>query len=413
MADRDASFRVGGDLRAMGRVAIVVAALLWSWATPAADNVRTVAVAADLSLTDGRTRLALTISGPVDASAFMLEGPDRVVVELGDLNLQLPAGAGTRGLGAVAAFRAGAVASGRSRLVVDLAHPALVHRLAVLDEAPGPLRLVLDLARTDRDAFRRAAAEPGTLDPPTTGSVTKTGPAGDARPLVAVDAGHGGPDSGAVATNGALEKDIVLAFAQALRESLEASGRLRVVMIRDRDVFVPLDERVARAREAGADLFISIHADSMSLASTRGATLYTGSERATDSESARLADRENAADAAAGLPARAPPAGLSDILHDLTVRETRGFSHRFAHLLLADLSPVMRFTVQPHREAGFRVLRAHDMPSILVELGYLSNTRDADLLASEAFRERTGAAMAGAVERFFGSRVGRRAAVSP
>ena len=403
----------------MLRVALVVALAALAVATsrpgragtsPGEAGPGAVAVAADLSLEGSHTRLAVTLSRPVAADSFLLSRPDRVVIELGDVNLQLPAEAGSRRVGVVAGFRVGTVAPGRSRIVLELAEPAIVTRLEVEGSSPATRQLVIELERVDRDAFRRAAASPP--DPATTGSI-RFPAIPDHRPLVAIDAGHGGTDPGAIAANGTPEKDIVLAFAKTLREELESSGRLRVVMIRDDDSFVPLDDRVRRARAAGADLFISIHGDFMSLSTTRGATIYTGAERATDSESARLAERENAADLAGGHAAHRPEPGVQDILHDLTVRETRGLSHRFAQVLLSDMAPVLRFNIQPHREAGFRVLRAHDIPSVLIELGYLSNSRDTDLLVSEPWRRRTGAAMAGAVERFFGARLGARAAVSP
>jgi N-acetylmuramoyl-L-alanine amidase len=186
-------------------------------------------------------------------------------------------------------------------------------------------------------------------------------------------------------------------------------------MTRDRDIFVPLDERVRRARAAGADLFVSIHADSISSPSISGATIYTGAERATDVESATLAERENQSDANAGLSGSERPGGVSDILQDLMLRETRGFSHRFAGQLFGELKSTIRFSVQPHREAGFRVLRSADVPSVLVELGYLSNTADVAHLLSEDWRRSTAAAMANAVDRFFALRLagGASAAVSP
>ena len=168
-----------------------------------------------------------------------------------------------------------------------------------------------------------------------------------------------------MAVSGEHEKDIVLSFAQTLRARLVAGRAVRVMMIRDQDVFVPLDERVRIARAAGADLFVSIHADSITSPAIRGATLYTGAERATDLESAHLAERENAADAAGGIAPQEARVGVSDILQDLTVRETRGFSHRVAGFLHESLGEVTRFTSQPHREAGFRVLRAADMTSCL------------------------------------------------
>ncbi len=373
---------------------------------------RAVAVSAELSVEDGRTRITIALSRPVVPTGFLLEKPDRAIVELPDVNCQLPAETARRRVGLVASVRCGLFAPGRTRLIVDLSGPATISRLAVV-EGPGggAAQLVLELAKADRETFRRAARSLGS-DPDTTGSIAPTRrPA--LGPLVAIDAGHGGADSGAVAATGDLEKDVVLAFARALRDRLVAGGGVRVMMIRDGDVFVPLDERVRLARAAGADLFISIHGDSITSPSVRGATIYTGAERATDVESARLAERENAADALAGaLPAEVG-AGVSDILHELTLRETRGLSHRFAGLLHADLGPVTRFSAQPHREAGFRVLRAPDMTSVLVELGYLSNVTDANLLVSDGWRSRGAVAMAEAVERFFGPRLAGRAAVSP
>ncbi|MFD0933912.1 N-acetylmuramoyl-L-alanine amidase, partial [Methylobacterium trifolii] len=229
--------------------------------------------------------------------------------------------------------------------------------------------------------------------------------AGDLRPLIMVDAGHGGIDPGAIAVGGVFEKDIVFGFAQALKARLEANGRYRVRMTRDRDVFVPLAERVRLAREVKADLFVSIHADSISAApQVRGATIYTGSEKATDSESAKLAERENKADAAAGADANEGPADIADILQELTLRETRGFSSGFARTLMGQLGPVMEMSTKPHREAGFKVLRSPDVPSVLVELGYLSSKRDLEMLQSAEWKESVTGSMAKAIDLFFTNR---------
>lgn len=395
--------------------AVLASLIILGLGEPAAASApaRAVAVSADIAVSEAATRLTIVLSGAVQATSFHLERPDRVVVDLPDVNCQVPAESGRRRAGVVASFRCGLFAIGRSRLVIDLAQPALVRRLAVEDGAvPGATHLVIELVRTDRDTFRRNAGAASDSGPETTGSIPPSA-APDARPLVAIDAGHGGQDPGTNAAGGQAEKDIVLAFAQALRDRLTASGRVRVMMIRDSDVFVALDERVRVARQASADLFVSIHGDYIGSAGVRGATIYTGAERATDAESAKLAERENAADLAGGIVPPEALAGITDILHELTLRETRGLSHRFAGILHGELSPVMAFSAQPHREAGFRVLRAPDMTSVLVELGYLSNSRDANLLLSDDWRRSTAAAMAGAVERFFGARAQARAAVSP
>jgi N-acetylmuramoyl-L-alanine amidase len=231
-----------------------------------------------------------------------------------------------------------------------------------------------------------------------------------------LDPGHGGVDPGAAAAGGMVEKDIVFAFAQKLKERLERDGRYRVLMTRDHDVFIPLGDRVRAARGARADLFVSIHADTISgSGDVRGLTVYTGSERASDADSARLADRENKADAVAGVDSGDTADEVSDILQDLTLRETRAFSHNVASRLVGELDGVARLNKNPHRQAGFRVLRAYDIPSVLVELGYLSSRQDFDLMMSEDWRGRATDAMASAVDRFFATRLanGAAAPVSP
>jgi len=362
-----------------------------------------VAIGAETSAVPEGTRLTVVLSRPVEARAFVMERPDRAIVDLPEVNFQLPPEAGRKRDGLVASYRYGLFAPGRSRIVIDLAQAATVARVATTTRPrDGATLLTIDLARSDREAFRRAAqpAAPARAEGPATRDPV------DSRPLVIVDAGHGGIDPGAIAGNGVYEKDIVFGVAQGLVQRLEAGGRIRVQMTRDRDVFVPLAERVRIARDARADLFVSIHADSISAApQVRGATIYTGSEKATDAESARLADRENKADAAAGADQGDGPGDVATILQELTLRETRGFSARFAQGLLTNLSGVMEMSVKPHREAGFRVLRSPDVPSVLVELGYLSSKRDLDLLLSDEWRAKVTAQMAGAIERFFAGRV--------
>lgn len=385
-------------------------------AAPAAT--RPVAIAVDVEVEGSVTRLSFALSREVKPRTFVMERPDRVVVDLPEVNFQLPKGAGRGRDGLVASFRYGLFAAGRSRVVIDLTQPALVSRAeTILRPSDGAAVLIVELTRTERDAFRRSAkADEAALAVVPANPVRPAGP-GDRRPLIVIDPGHGGVDPGAIPSAAVFEKDIVFAFAQRLRRRLDGSGRYRTLMTRDEDVFVALDERVRIARAARADLMISIHADSISAAPhVRGMTVYTGAERATDAESARLAERENKADAAGGVDAGARPADVADILQDLTQRETRGFSHRFAKRLLTGLEPVMATSKKPHREAGFLVLRAPDVPSVLVELGYLSSRKDINLLVSNEWRDRSTAAMAGAIDLYFGTRVATGAgpaAVSP
>lgn len=377
----------------------------------AAEAAPTVAIAADVTNDGARTQLRVTLSREVTARAFLMQRPDRVIIDLPAVNFQLPADSGQKRPGLISSFRYGVFAPGRSRMVLDLAQPALVARLDVATDADGVAQLVLELTRTDRQAFRKAVETAEPEPEITTGSVAvRPDRRADQRPLIAIDPGHGGVDPGAIATTGDYEKDIVFGFADRLRRRLEASGRYRVVLTRETDVFVPLDERVRFARAAKADLFISIHADSISAAPhVRGLTVYTGSEQASDNESQRLAERENTADAAGGLHLEATPGEVADILQDLILRETRSFSQRFARRLVGTVDPVMALSKKPQRQAAFRVLRAPDVPSVLVELGYLSSKKDIDLLLSDSWRDRSTAAMAVAIDRFFATRLAGQA----
>ncbi|KAA2238156.1 N-acetylmuramoyl-L-alanine amidase [Salinarimonas soli] len=384
-------------------------------ARPADAPVPLVAVAAEVASEGHKTRLVVTLSRPVTARAAVMERPDRVIVDLPEVNFQLPAdGAKARG-GAIASFRFGQYAAGRSRIVVDLERPALVSRVESSVRADGAAILTLELVRTDRETFARQAAVDAAAAIPAPPTPIPD-PKGDRRPVIVIDAGHGGIDPGARTAAGVHEKDLVLAFTERLRQRLESERRYRVVMTRSTDVFVPLGERVRIAQVARADLFISVHADSISnQPQVRGLTVYTGSERATDAESERLANRENQADAIAGHAAAETAGDVADILRDLTLRETRGFSNGFARKLVGELEPVMNLNSNPHREAGFVVLRAHDVPSVLVELGYLSSRKDIDLLQSEDWRAKSTAAMAAAIDRYFATRhaIGAGAPVSP
>lgn len=370
---------------------------------------------------DGRrTSLTLDLTRAVEMRAFTLADPYRLIIDMDEVNFHLGAQAGSRGQGLVRAYRFGLFAPGKSRMVVDLAGPAAIARATVV-EADGatPARVHVELSATDTDGFRRAqAARPSTNlarrgDRESLGpriASRPTAPAG--LPVVVIDPGHGGIDSGAVApSTGDEEKTIVLDFAKVLRDKLAASGRYRVVMTRDRDIFIPLGQRVKIAREAQAALFISIHADSISGAAdnARGVTVYTLSDQASDAESERLAERENKADAIAGLDLSEEPSEIADILIDLTRRETRLYSANFARTLAGEMRQVTRMHRLPLRSAGFQVLRAHDIPSVLVELGFVSSRRDVEMLTSAIWRDRTADSVMKAVDRFFAARAGTAA----
>jgi N-acetylmuramoyl-L-alanine amidase len=222
------------------------------------------------------------------------------------------------------------------------------------------------------------------------------------RRVVVLDPGHGGQDPGAIGVSGTFEKTITLAVAQEVRRQLEATGRYRVHLTRESDQFLPLRERVARSRNWKADLFLSIHADSIGSTDTRGASVYTLSDTASDAEAAALAVRENKADIIVGMDLSHESRDVANILIDLAQRETLNRSADLAHHLVRELGHEIRMLpVRPHRFAGFAVLKAPDVPAVLLELGYLSNADDERLLRQSAHRRRVALGVQRAVDAFF------------
>src|SRR5690606_25664148 len=254
------------------------------------------------------------------------------IIDLPEVNFQLPANAVRKGAGLVASYRFGLFAPGRSRIVIDLAHPALVESSDSQLQGEAAL-LVLERSRTDRASERAAALKP-MVEPeplPAAAALPPVPPAGDT-PLIVIDPGHGGVDPGAIGVNGVAEKDVVFAFAERFKLRLEETGRYRVMMTRTSDTFVSLGGRWRMAQEAGASLFVSVHADTLSDSSrVRGATIYTGSTFASDAEAERLAAKENLADQIAGVDVVEDPNEIAGILAELTKRETRVFSLDFAN----------------------------------------------------------------------------------
>ena len=391
--------------------------------------------AARLSGDGARTRLIFDVTRPIEIRAFALADPYRVIIDLDEVNFQVapPAGrghgragahgsreAGQAGRGLIQAFRYGLFAPGKSRVVVDLAGPALIERAQMIEGREGePHQVVLEVVRTDADGFRRVQNERSTSNLARRGDRESLAARASARaappegpPVVVIDPGHGGVDPGAVAGTGEEEKMIVLEFARVLRDKLNATGRYRVIMTRDRDIFIPLGQRVRIAREHNGALFVSIHADSIRGArdNARGLTVYTLSDRASDADSARLAERENKADAIAGLDLSEEPSEIADILIDLTRRETRMFSANFARTLAGEMRQATRMHRLPLRSAGFQVLRAHDIPSVLVELGFVSSAKDVEMLTSAIWRNRTAESVTKAIDQFFASRTAIRPA---
>ena len=396
-------------------------ARLWAVDAPNGAVAKDARIGGDLS----RTRFVADLSAAVDFRAFALADPYRVIIDLPEVKFLMPSGVGTKGKGLVSAFRFGLFATGKSRIVIDTVEPVLIEKAFVRKPENGqPARLVIDLVRTTKEEFekqrdKQTALQQLQLSPnrfqTQTEKLEKPGatPVKKTKSVIVIDPGHGGVDPGAISAGGQYEKNIVFAFCQMLKTKLEATGRFKVVMTREEDIFIPLPDRVEKARTEQADLLMSVHADALdtkhplqgakvAAADVRGASIYTLSEEASDDLAKAIAARENRADALAGveLPG-SPDDDLAGILMDLMHRETKNLSVSFAKTLLTSLKGNVELTGHPHRFANFRVLKAQDVPSVLLELGYLSHAEDERALTSDEWRSKVTDAIVESIKAFF------------
>jgi N-acetylmuramoyl-L-alanine amidase len=398
------------------------------------------ALAARVTGDASRTRFETDLERPISYSVYVLPNPYRIMIDLPQVAFAYPEGTGSEGQGLISAYRYGEMGGGRSRIVMDAEGPVLIEKSYIVKpKGDEPARIVVDLVKTDEKTFLMThAAEPPVPDEvtslpdlilaaETTGSfvplpLPKPGTATDkpvdnsappppkrnGRRVIVIDPGHGGIDPGAIGLNRTKEKDVVLSFSLALRDKLKANGKFDVVMTRTTDKFVTLKERVTIAREKQADLFIAVHADTVRGRSTRGATLYTLSDKASDAEAEALAQKENRADIIGGVNLGGESEEVTDILIDLAQRETKNHSHFFAKKAVTQLKPVTLMTGKPMRSAGFVVLKAPDVPSVLLELGYLSNKADERLLNSSKWRDGVAAALTKAIDVYFSTEIAAR-----
>lgn len=351
----------------------------------------------------GYTRVVVDLDRKLEYRIFLLKNPYRVVIDLPEVEWRQAQQ--NKSVGVLKAYRFGLFRPGTSRIVLDLNNPAIVKKSFLLPPGSGKgHRLVIDLSPSDVNAFDIAMQKapppraPVVKEPELPAAIAERN---NARKVIVIDAGHGGVDPGAIGKSGIYEKNITLAVAKRLRDALKKTGRYDVRMTRDRDFFVRLRERVAIGRRHGGDLFISLHADSIANPKVRGATVYTLSETASDKEAATLASRENRSDIIAGVDLETESDDVSNILIDLAQRETMNLSAEFAGALVPSMKRAVTMRKNSHRFAGFAVLKAPDVPSVLVELGYLSNRADEAFLKSKKGQIRIATALAGAVDKYF------------
>ncbi|THK39952.1 N-acetylmuramoyl-L-alanine amidase [Ensifer sp. MPMI2T] len=353
---------------------------------------------------DARTRIVVEFDRKPEFSIHYVANPVRVIVDLPETSFGLkPESLEPRGL--FDAIRYGGMGVGTSRLVLSAKGPVEVSHAEVKPEEDGKsFRLVLDAERIDQARFDELLGDQqwtGTVRAVKTDRPVAAPVKNPSAFVIAIDAGHGGIDTGAIGTvTKTEEKHVTLAFAEELVATLNREAGVEAFLTRDRDEFLSLPQRVQIARQRGANLFVSVHADTLKQKDIRGATVYTISDKASDHLAASLAERENLSDEIAGVPLQSEPAEVADILIDLTRRETQAFSVNLARTVVSSFEGQIKLINNPHRHAGFRVLQAPDVPSILLELGFLSNKDDEKQLLDPEWRKKVSGLLAVAVRRY-------------
>lgn len=357
------------------------------------------------------TRLFIDFDQNLSFKTTYMDKPNRIIIDLDETVFNLGDENKLEPRGLISAVQFGRISQGRSRIVLTLAAPVEIIKSSLkkrLDEES--YRFLIDMDSTDEATFSNLLQEQKAKSQ-STGNLAVKGDRvvpvqkKDGRFTIVIDPGHGGIDGGAVGRNGAQEKDIVFAFSKVVRDKLISAGPFDVLMTREEDKFMSLRDRLEFSRRSKADLFISIHADSLRQRFVRGSTIYTLSKKASDRLSEKLAETENSADLVGGVAVEEEVEAVADILVDLTTSETKRFSRRFSSLLVKNLGSEIRLIKNPQRSAAFGVLKAPEVPSVLIELGYLSNVEDERLLQSAEFKSKAGQAIAQSVLDFFKPRM--------
>lgn len=357
-----------------------------------------------------RTTFVFETSDPVNPRVFTIGSPNRVVFDLPEVQFAVKTPPRPGGGSAITSYRLGTYRPGNSRIVIVLNNPVRAADALVLPPQGGKgYRYVIDLFATTQAKFDANAGWPADLKAREAAAQMAAlprlpapqAPSTSRRKIIVLDAGHGGIDSGTPGVNGLLEKDLVLATALKLKAALQARN-YTVYLTRETDIFIPLRQRVDISRGYKADLFISLHADSNPDSSTHGFSVYTLSDQGSDKEAAALAKKENQSDVIAGVDLAGQDSAVAPILTRLAQRDTMNKSARFAEAVVSILQTATDILPrQPHRSAGFAVLKATDVPAVLIELGYLSNPSDARQMSTNDWRIGVANAIASAVDRHF------------
>ena len=386
------------------RLAILLPLLLMLLATLPGASVAgapTAVTGVQIAPAPDRTRLVLSLSGPVNHQVFALEGPHRLVIDIPDavLKSRLPQAAEADPV--LVGLRSGVREGDDLRIVLDLKGPVRAKSFPMAGEGGERPSLVVELIAAGGGAAVARASRVGTGG--AARGKTTAGARARGRPLVvAIDAGHGGADPGAIGANGTLEKDVTLAIARRLAALVAREPGMRALLIRDSDTFVPLRGRIAKARKHRADLFVSIHADAFDSPSARGSSVFTLSRRGASSEAARwLADRENSADQVGGVDLGERDDQLATVLMDMVQNAAQERSSQAAGAVLANLSRLGATHKQGVQKAGFVVLKSPDIPSILVETAFISNPQEEARLRSGAEQQRLAAAILAGIKQYF------------
>ncbi|WP_374375547.1 N-acetylmuramoyl-L-alanine amidase [Tabrizicola sp.] len=364
-----------------------------------------------VALADGGLELKVALSQPVPWRLRLMDNPPRLVIDAREIDWR-----GVEALAVVrpgVSLRAGAFRPGWSRLVMELAGPLKVERAEMVTGDDPRIELVL--APTDAASFAREAARPDLPDwaLPEAAELTLPRKEGSGPLVVVLDPGHGGIDPGAE-REGQSEAALMLTFARELKEALVRDGRFKVVLTRDEDVFVPLETRTSIAREAGADVFLALHADALAEGDAQGATVYTLAAEASDEASAALAERHDRDDLLAGVDLSNQDDVVAEVLMDMARTETQPRAERLADAIVTAIKAAkIRMHRHPHQSGGFSVLKSPDIPAVLLEVGFLSSDRDFKRLADPAWRAKLAGALVQSLASWSAEDAVLRAAAAP